>query len=244
MVNALSRVLKLPISEVEKILQNYGRTRAKKIVSTPKISISPFKFPKPYGKLNEQGKAYLTKRKFDPEYLEREWGIRQTGPVSLLDGISYGNRILIPIRWNRKTVSFQTRDITSKSDRKYLACPMRREVMHHKNIVYGKQAGWLEEPLIVVEGVTDVWRLGKHAVATFGTSFKMEQVLLLSKIAEKFVILFDGEPHAQEQAKKLAIKLKVLGKKVVVETVEGDPGDMEQKDADYLVKQFRKGYGK
>src|SRR5690606_17185726 len=132
---------------------------------------------------------------------------------------------------------FQTRDITDKSDKRYLACPSRREAISHKHIVYGKEEKWSKHPaLIVVESVVDVWKLGTCAVATFGTSFTMEQVLALTKIHDRFFIVYDNEPQAQQQARKLAVKLKTLGKKVFIEIVNTDPGDMKIEDARHFTK--------
>jgi len=64
----------------------------------------------------------------------------------------------------------------------------------------------------------------------------MEQVLTLSRIHNKFFIVYDNEPQAQQQARKLAVKLKALGKKVFIETVDTDPGDMKIKDARHFTK--------
>jgi hypothetical protein len=237
---ALGKILNLSPSEVKRLIVTYKTKTSIKIKNEPKISIFPFKFPEPHTKLNSYGKKYLLKRNFDPEYLEKEWGLRQTGPVSFLDGISYANRILIPVKWKGEIVTFQGRDMTEKSERKYLACPQKREKVHHKNIIYGKEEYWSKaKSLVIVEGVTDVWRLGKRAVATFGTSFKMEQVLELSKICDKYFVIFDGETHAQEQARKMATKLKTLGKKVFIEVIKGDPGEMKQNEANYLIKNLK-----
>ncbi len=243
-VAALSKLLNLPPQQVRDLLYKYGGppSYSKKKTAEPNISINPFKYPSGIQPLDARGRKYLISRGFNPEDLEKVWSIKQTGPVSFLDKISYANRILIPIRWNGKVVSFQTRDITTKSDRKYLACPMRREVIHHKNILYGKQEHWKElKALIIVEGVFDVWRFGKHATATFGTAFKIEQVLALAKSHDRFFIVYDNELEAQKQARKLAVKLRALGKIVDIETVDGDPGEMEQENADYFVKQLMKG---
>jgi transposase-like protein len=239
-LDVLSRLLNMALPEVQKILRQYKGTGVFRRVEAPKVSIHPFRFPRPNSPLNNMGKRYLARRGFDPEYLEQEWGLLQTGPVSFLDGIPYSNRIVIPINWSGRVVSFQTRDITNQSNQKYMACPMDRERIHHKNIIYGKPEKW-KDALIVVEGVFDVWRLGERAAATFGTSFKMEQVMKLAKAAERFFIIFDNETQAQEQARKLAVKLKALGKIVDIETVKGDPGEMKQDDADHLVKQLLKG---
>ena len=238
--SALARILNQPVEKMRQLIQEYaGPTGTiRKKAEEPRVSILPLKFPQPYFEhLNEAGKKYLEGRRFDPEKLEKRWKLKQTGPVSFLDKIPYGNRIIIPIRWGGELVSFQTRDITGKAKQRYLACPMKREVIHHKRIVYGKEEKWSKHPaLIVVEGVVDVWKLGSSAVATFGTSFTMEQVLALSKIHNKFFIVYDNEPQAQQQARKLGVKLKALGKKVFIETVDTDPGDMKIEDAKHFTK--------
>lgn len=245
-VTTLSKVLNLPKHEVIRILKEYGgNTVDRRKITAPRVAINPFKFPQPFQKLDKIGKHYLAKRGFDPEKLEHEWDLLQTGPVSVLDNIQYGKRIIIPIYWNGKLVSFQARDFTDRHDLKYLACPMKREVIHHKNILYERFSLQTiqQSVIIIVEGVIDVWRLGPAAVATFGTAFKMEQVLALSKMHDRFVILYDNEPQAQEQAHKLSIKLRSLGKVVHIETVEDDPGSMSDEDAKHLVKQLtRKDY--
>jgi len=68
----------------------------------------------------------------------------------------------------------------------------------------------------------------------------MEQVLALAKIHDRFFIVYDNEPQAQQQARKLAVKLKALGKKVFIETVDTDPGDMKIEDARHFVKTLLK----
>lgn len=240
----LARILNITSQDARRLIEKYagpGAVQVKK-VREPRVSIWPLKFPQPSMRLNTVGKNYLAGRGFDPDKLEEVWKLRQTGPVSFLDKIPYQNRIIIPIYWNGELASFQTRDITGQAERKYLACPMKRERVHHKNILYGKQKKWRQFPaLIVVEGVFDVWRLGPCAAATFGTSFKMEQVLELAKAHDRFFIIYDNEHQAQEQAHKLAVKLKALGKKVTIETVPSDPGDMKQDDADHLIKLLLRG---
>ncbi len=240
-VAVLSRILHMPEKEVHQLIEKYHGGGVIKRERQPKVSIKPLRLPRPCGELNEAGKEYLHKRGYDPEKLRRVWRIKQTGPVSYLDKVRYGNRILIPIHWGGEMVSFQTRDITGKAEPRYLACPIAREKAHHKHIVYGKQERWERyNALIVVEGVFDVWRLGPSAVATFGTAFTMEQVLALNSAHERFVMLYDNEPQAQELARKLAVKLRALGKKVTIETVPSDPGEMEQEDANHLVKELQR----
>lgn len=242
-VSVLQQLLKITKGEaIQKLKESGSASSFSRRAEEAKVSIFPLRFPKPYSKLTPYYKKYLENRNFDPDYLEEEWGLLQTGPSSFLDNISYSHRILIPIRWNGEIVSFQGRDITGKSERKYLACSKRREKIHHKNILYGKQEQWkTASGIIVVEGVTDVWRLGPGSVATFGIKFKMEQVMALSKINDRFFIVFDSDQDAQNQAKILSTKLKALGKQVHIEKIADDPGSMKQDDANHLVKMLLKG---
>lgn len=235
-VKTLSSILNLPQSRTRAIMQKYGTIRRKRIAE-PTVAINPLKYPKPNNKLTKPYKDYLSARGFDPDKLEQEWQLQQTGPVSYLDDIDYSYRIIIPVIWDGEIVTFQARDITDKNDFKYLACPKHREKIHHKTILYGRQDLWQNcDGIIIVEGVTDVWRLGTSAVATFGTQFKMEQVLQLAKHNNNFFIIFDDDIQAQKQARALATKLKALGKTAQIEKIKEDPGGMEQEDADYLVR--------
>jgi len=54
--------------------------------------------------------------------------------------------------------------------------------------------------VIIVEGITDVWRLGDGAVATFTKNFTREQILLLKKknIKEAFVF-YDSDAVGQSK---------------------------------------------
>ena len=234
----MSRLLNLPIPEVQRLLKKYRGIPLRPAAEEPRVVFHPFRFPRPNGPLTRRGKDYLSRRGFDPEHLEHEWGLLETGPVSFLDHIPYEHRVIIPIKWDGEVVSFQARDITERSERKYLACPKRREKIHHKDILYGRQEVWQNsEVAIIVEGPTDVWRLGPLSVATLGIEFKMEQVMrLIHSHARRFIVVFDDEPQAQAQANQLVVKLRAMGKVAWLEMVEGDPGGMKPEDADHFVK--------
>lgn len=181
-------------------------------------------------KMKQNHRKYLIDRKFDPEKLEKEWGLKGTGPVG-----PYKHRIIIPIEHHWKLVSYQGRDITGKSDMKYKACRQEDEVRDHKDCLYGLDKT-KSNRVIVVEGVTDVWRLGPGTVATFGIKYKPAQVRLLLNFAMVF-ILFDPESEAQEQAKKLGLELKTAGvQSELIDIFSGDPGDLSDKDAAYISK--------
>lgn len=237
-VETISKILHISNKQARDFLAKYQQNASTKFrVDEPRVNIHPFKYPNRCQNLNMAGRKYLKSRRYNSKQVEQEWNLMQTPPVSYLDKTDYGNRIIAPIYWKGEVVSFQGRDITGTHKRKYLACPSGREKIKHAHIVYGHpDTLGHTDTLILVEGIFDVWRLGKMAACTFGTSTKIEQILNLKSLADNFIVLYDSEPTAQEQARQLAIKLKALGKRTHIATLDdGDPGDMKQDEADKLV---------
>lgn len=218
-----------------------GRPRHKKITKEV-VRMKAFRLPSDTSRLARRHKDYLEKRGFDPDYLEQYWGLRSTGPVSTLDGSDYGNRILIPIYWGSEwgstMVSFQCRT-TANKDTKYKTCSKERELVHHKHILYGKQRRW-KATGICVEGVTDVWRFGPSTFAVFGIEYKLQQVREICRNFERVAVCFDDDPQAVVQAKKLVSELRMRGIDAFRVPIVGDPGGMEQEEADKLVKEIMK----
>lgn len=209
-----------------------------------RVTISRYHRPSDVGPLRPSHRSYLERRGFDPDEIEREWGVLSTGPMSYLDEISYRHRLLIPVRWDGVEVSFQARDVTDRADRKYMACPPEREAKSHKHLLYGQQECWGETG-IIVEGVTDVWRLGSKACAVFGIQYRAEQVREIARHFRRAMIVFDSEWQAKRQAEKLADQLRVRlpeGATVVDLSRMGidaaDPGSMSQDDADHLMREL------
>ena len=183
--------------------------------------------------LNLRGKKYLRKRGFDPELLERVYHLKSVdflGP--------YCHRIVIPIFFEGRMISWTTRDISGQSSIRYLSCPESKELYPHKDVLYSYDlvdSGHI----IVVEGIFDAIRLGKNVVATFGTGFSPEQVLLLGNF-DKVTILFDGEDEAQSKAELLGGLLSGLGvevENIVLKDIK-DPGDMTQEEADKFKREI------
>ena len=185
-------------------------------------------YPAGTGTLRKKHRRYLIKRHFDPDELESTWSLLGTREFG-----DYKNRIIAPIFHNNRVVSYQGRDITNTSPERYKACNRREEVIHHKKILYGSDFVQ-HSRMIVVEGITDAWRIGKGAVATFGTSYTKKQLGQMYELAKTIFILFDFD--AQDKADELSYDLSLLGidvERVFLESVK-DPGSMKQKDASYL----------
>ncbi|MFW5804818.1 MAG: toprim domain-containing protein [bacterium] len=241
---AIAKLLHISISEAISIIKKYKGipdTTPKK--PSKKIGQKEFILPSGLVRLQPNHKAYLESRGFDPDFLSKHWHVLGLNPVATLDKMRLNNRIFIPIYWNKQMVSFQTRSISkSKTDEiRYISCPKEREIIHHKHILYGNPIKWeILRTVIVVEGVTDVWKLGDYAVSTLGIQYKREQIKQLVKNFDRFIIIFDSEPQAQEMASKLKETLSFFGKEAWVETIDGDPGALAQDDANHLVNNIMK----
>ena len=161
---------------------------------------------------------YLIQRNFDPDELVKKYDLRAAGHIG-----PYKWRIIAPIYLNGGLISFQGRDVSNKQKIKYKACRMKDEVLHHKQTLYAIDRV-KNDSVIFVEGITDVWRLGDGAIATFGIEFKSEQVLMIAKRFKNAFILFDSDEQAQKQAEKLGMMLNSLRTSTeIIELYKGDP---------------------
>jgi len=233
----IAKLLNVPLREAKKIIKQYDTLVPSKREPIVKVRNKAHKLPSNTMPLQANHKKYLERRGFDPDYLEKLWGLVGTGPVSRLDTIDYKHRIIIPFIWDGQQVSFDSRDITSKHKSKYMACPKDRELIHHKNILYGKQEAW-KETGIVVEGPSDVWRFGNRSLAVSGIKYTSKQIREMANIFTRIAVVFDDDPQAIVQANKIVAELKFRGVDAFRVDIKEDPGSMKQEDADYLVKQL------
>ena len=193
------------------------------------------KLPTGTESMQKAHKQYLIDRNFDPDKLEEEWDLKGTGFIG-----PYKFRIIAPIYHKGVLVSYQGRDITNRSKLKYKACRAENEAIPHKHLLYGLNNA-VGHSAVVVEGITDVWRLGRGAVATFGLEWSIEQAILLKTYPRVFIMYDFGEKQAIEQALKLGNILSSLGVSVELLTApdhEGDPADLSNKQAQALMEKI------
>jgi hypothetical protein len=230
----ISTLLHIPENEVNRILIQYGVNRSIRSYKKDKNKL-PFQLPVGTTTLSESHKKYMGKRGFNFTLIEKLWGVQATGPIGKLGSIDYRFRIVIPFYWNGQIVSFDSRDITNQQPEKYKACPKEREIIEHKKILYGNQEHW-ESTGICVEGPTDVWRLGVKSFAVSGIEYTHSQVRIMAQTFKRVAVMFDDEIQAQTQAKKLVAELKFRGVDAFNVKVKGDPGSLQQDEADELVE--------
>jgi hypothetical protein len=122
---------------------------------------------------------------------------------------------------------------TGKGEARWKACGKEHERVWHRAILYGMDL-LPGNKAIVVEGCTDVWRLGPGAVGTFGIDWTEEQRRVLKKL-DRVWILFDEESQAQKKAEELAYGLSDFTEVEILDIEQGDPGELPLKEARGLV---------
>jgi DNA primase len=142
--------------------------------------------------------------------------------------------VIAPLIVRDRWVSYVGRDITGMSSMKYRPCPKEKEAIAHKSLLYGAHLV-PDQSVLVVEGITDAWRMGPGAVALFGQKTTPKQMLALSRFERIFVML---DEDAQRSADRIAANLAVLGREVEVWKIAGDPADMAPEEADKLSREF------
>jgi hypothetical protein len=123
-------------------------------------------------------------RGFDPMELNRDYGCRLV-PVGAVwkypDGYEKRwteEQLFIPIIQGRRLVSWQTRPLreTSKEESKYFNMP------GSSSAVYNLDQAMYHRDIVVVEGVTDTWRAGSHAIALLGSNLTGSQEFTLKTV--------------------------------------------------------------
>ena len=192
-----------------------------------------FELPSTAGELQEMHINYLLKRNFDPEKIKKEWDIKGTGIYG-----AFAYRIIMPVYLNKKLVNFVGRDVTGKSKLRYDNCKNEDSIVPLKDTVYG--VDYVKDKVLIVEGPTDVWRLGRGAVATFGTAYTIKQVKLLKSFKTRYIMFDPSDKEAQKRAKELASDLSAFAGRTEILTFKGykDPGELPQNEADDLMKEL------
>jgi hypothetical protein len=245
----IALLLKVSESEAKSIIHQYGgyntfvkRKRDTLNIITP---IREIELPPESKELHEVAGAvrYLKARNFDIDYLESVYDVKATGPLAYLNYndkmIDLSYRIIIPITFNGKTVSWQCRDWTNKSKLKYITCPPELESKFHKHILYGWDQAQDLSKVVLVEGVTDVWAWGAGALASFGIKFLIEQIRLLKRF-DLIGTFYDEETQAQMQARKVIAELRQYGLRVVrLRNSKGsDPGSTSKDKITEIKEKF------
>jgi hypothetical protein len=181
---------------------------------------SPLTFTVPGSPIEERHEKYLLDRGYNPTTVVRKYGVLGTGRSAWL-----AHRIVIPIFYRSRAVSWQARSIIKDNDLRYLTCPKEQKLLDEKRIFYNLD-NCPGRRVMLVEGIFDVWRLGDGACATFGTTTVLAQVNFIGDRFDEIFILFDPEPDAQERAELFAHEIAMIGKFVQIVRLTKEPDDL------------------
>jgi hypothetical protein len=216
-----------PWSEVKKLLGDLEVDRSSFDVIPKRGKLE---LPSGLGPLLPPHRRYLKKRGFDPDELVRLWGLQGIGLSSRLAW-----RVFIPIVYNGETVSWTTRSIGNGGSR-YVSARADQEAINHKDLIYGGDC--LRHAVIIVEGPTDVWKVGPGSAAVLGTQIRPAQLHRLCKYLCR-VVCFDGDAAGQLRADKLADLLSPFpGETYKVTLKAKDPGSASEKEIAKLRRRF------
>jgi len=144
-------------------------------------------------KSNHPAVKYLLKREFDPKKIGKHYNVHWCAKSDrkLCEG-----RLIIPIYHNRKMVGWQARatyecDWKKSTFPKYYTAPGTPR----RHILYNFDNAKKYKSIVVVEGPTDVWRVGPQAVCTLGATITSQQQALIEKSFKHFsgVLLYDPD---------------------------------------------------
>lgn len=161
--------------------------------------------------------GYLRFRGFDPKELWERWRIRYC-PTSSYPPPRIACRIVIPVYdlkrvqtpngvvFEPRIAGWQARAGDDETEPKYLTA----KGMKKSHLLYDLSAAIdAVGPVVICEGVTDVWRLGTNAVALFGKDLAARQLdLILEHLRRRPLVIF-LDNDAVEEAKNIRRKLRL-----------------------------------
>jgi DNA primase len=204
------------------IFDDYQEEEQKKITDSDLLKPFDIELPKPH-------REYLIKRNFDPDFLIKKYSLRSCWKQG-----DFAYRIIIPIIEEEKVINFTGRSISKLLSPKYKHCQNEKAIYPMKECIYNIDN--LKRYIIIVEGPTDVWRIGDGAVATMGTEFTQTQIKLITNKKIPAFILFDSE--AQKNAEKLANQLSPFISVEILTLDKGDPADMTEDEVNNLRREI------
>ncbi|MBA3312625.1 MAG: hypothetical protein M3552_03555 [Planctomycetota bacterium] len=141
----------------------------------------------------ESARLYLSNRGFDAVELEEKYGVCYCRSSGEPYRGAY-DRLIIPIRENGKTIAWQGRKLF---DRQSCTRPKYYNLSGawKSQVLYGIDDAKAFPFVVVVEGVTSVWRIGAPAVATLGKTLSAAQADMLGT-RWSLVLVWADDPDA------------------------------------------------
>lgn len=168
----------------------------------------------------------------------------------------YKNRIIFPVRMNKKLVGWQGRDVTGSADIRYKALSHKTirddeplAPMNIKDTIYNYDNLTGGKTLYIVEGPFDClkidfygYKTGCHATALFSNAATAEQLYLLNQVVQLYsqvFVLLDEKELAQSMRLVQKIQHPKVKRATLGFDVE-DPGDLSRKQVEIFLAEDTK----
>lgn len=226
---ALGRLLNCSAREARSITRDYEGRSALADMLNNKTSRA-VKLELPGGDFTVGERKYLEKRGFNPDFLREKYGVCGGGVAG-----EWKYRIIIPLVYKGRLVSWTARSILGREQIKALQIPRYKNLSVEKSVIDPKHVLFNLDncngsSVILTEGAMDVMRGGDDVCCSFGTSVTETQIGILVERFRKVFILFDNEHEAQDKARKYGAKLSALGVDVEVVDAFSDYGRNDMGD--------------
>ncbi len=164
---------------------------------------------------------YLSDRNFDPVRLIRKYKLMPAHRFG-----HYSHRIIVPFFVSGKMVTFTGMDTTGKKEVKYKDCSKEDSVISTDETLYNIDNA-RNGKAVIVEGVTDVWRIGKGAVALNTKTINDFQILLLKeKGIKEVLVLLDADVNWYD--------VNTIAGLIISTDIKVDTGHLERDDPDKM----------
>lgn len=199
---------------------------------------------------------YVRRREFDPAYLSEIFGIGYFDTHTRYEYRAKAKRLIIPVHYGELEVGWLARAIPGFTPSIYPAghrqagAPIPKYLnsigFPKSMFLYNYNNAFDYDVIVVVEGPTDVWRVGPWAVALMGKSMSDAQCALLCKMAEKkgaWIVLMGDAPSERDDSvtswkrnyQKLVAAYKYPARVRLHILDKGDPGDRSQQELNDIV---------
>lgn len=153
------------------------------------------------------------------------------------------NRIVFPIRFNKKVIGMSLRRTKSKDVPKWSHQPVNLEVgsiLYNYDNVIGKEC------VVICEGMIDIMafhELNIPAVCTFGAKITDKQFSLLLKLGCDLVFAFDGDEAGRKATNEAINRFKNIANTSIIEFKEGqDPANISREELLELYERRKRYY--
>lgn len=232
-VSLISNILNVNIDEIQTkqgvgvVTQNTRKFM--KLIESMKNRFTNYELPKgSYYDLNKyRGFNKETMSHFGMRYAKSFKYTNRDGKV-----VTMRNRLIFPIEYNGELIGMSVRRVDENDFPKWMHLP---QGIKTGKLLYNMDNVTPFEPIIVVEGILDVWKwyeLGfTNVVATLGSNLSNEQELLLLRYTDTVYLCYDGDKPGKEASNQIINRIKYKFNLFSIDLPDGkDPCDLTDEE--------------